>query len=44
MEDAQGNHVELVETYIASPHALVQHEDGRTEVVKLSDVRPDRGE
>jgi hypothetical protein len=42
MEDTQGNHVELVEAYIASNHALVKHDDGRIQVVKLSDVHPDR--
>jgi hypothetical protein len=42
MQDTQGNHVELVEAYIVSDHALVRHDDGRTQVVKLSDIHPDR--
>jgi hypothetical protein len=42
MEDRQGNHVELVETYIASDHAIVRHDDGRTEIVNLRDIRPDK--
>jgi hypothetical protein len=42
MEDTQGNPVELVEAYIASDHALVRHDDGHTQVVKLSDLRSDR--
>jgi hypothetical protein len=42
MEDNQGNHIELVEAYIASDHALIRHDNGHTEVVKLADVRPGR--
>jgi hypothetical protein len=42
MEDTHGNHVELVEAYITSDHALVRHDDGRIQVVKLSDVHSDR--
>ena len=42
MEDKQGNHVELVETYIASDHALIRCDNNNTQVVKLADIRPDR--